>query len=487
MPALSDLFNITPGAISTAPQRMRNLPPPPVKPKWDIRSGLPEPGLEQVTPEEWLPPGAGMKLAALAKGGIAPLAAAALAKGGIAPPAVAALAKGGIAPLAVAALAKGGIAPLAAGIIKNRGGVWLERELPDFVSKELAPNVSSEASNRIMKGMSPEQFTELESKRNINLSSLNNVGREMWNKILASDAVKRHMEDPSYLPHLQIDPDVAFIKWARGPLRNYITRDMATEGDPIRALAEQGITHLPDSKIKSLPATSEYDLPKLREEQGFPAKEVAKTKLGRIWERMADSRVVPGKENEYGDTVYSYRNYMRYPKGDPDFLGLTNIIREGMKRGAIDPASVSRGNFTVEAAVRYADKIRKEMAKAKMAPDVFKEYPETGHKWVQLNRPGQFADESDAMRHSVRGYEPPELGLGGHDGYGAGGFPAIESGEAKIFSLRTPTGKPAVTVEVVRDPDGVYRISQIKGHADSSPKPEYSQMIEDLKKQFEQR
>ena len=91
MPTLSGLFGITSGAINTTPQRMRNLPPAPVKPEWDIRSGLPEPGLGQVTPEEWLPPGAGMKLAALAKGGIA---------------------------------------PLAAGIMKNKGGVWDRKSLP---------------------------------------------------------------------------------------------------------------------------------------------------------------------------------------------------------------------------------------------------------------------------------------------------------------------------------------------------------------------
>ena len=36
------------------------------KPEWDIRSGLPEPGLGHVAPEEWLPPGVGTKLAALA-------------------------------------------------------------------------------------------------------------------------------------------------------------------------------------------------------------------------------------------------------------------------------------------------------------------------------------------------------------------------------------------------------------------------------------
>lgn len=68
---------------------------------------------------------------------------------------------------------------------------------------------------------------------------------------------------------------------------------------------------------------------------------------------------------------------------------------------------------------------------------------------------------------------------------GAGGFPAIESGGAKIFSLRTPAEEPAVTVEVIRDEGGAYKISQIKGRANSRPKPEYSQMVEDLRRQFE--
>jgi len=65
MPSLRDLFGVTSESLNTTPQRMRNLPPPPREPEWDIRSGLPEPGLGQVTPEEWLPPGMGIKLAAL--------------------------------------------------------------------------------------------------------------------------------------------------------------------------------------------------------------------------------------------------------------------------------------------------------------------------------------------------------------------------------------------------------------------------------------
>ncbi len=443
MPTLSDLFGITPGAINTTPARMRNLPPAPVKPEWDIRSGLPEPGLEQVTPEEWLPPGAGMKLAALAKGGIA---------------------------------------PLAAGIMKNKGGMWKENSLPNYISKDIRPSVPYNTLERVRESLSPEQLAELQG--NYNRTGVAARDPAVRDHILASDAVDKHLKDPSYLPHLQTDPDIASIKWARGPLRNYITRDMATEGDPIRALAEQGITHLPDKSTKRLPNISRYKTSLDRVDQGFPAEETASTKLGKIWERLADVSASPGPKNAYGDPLYHYAE-MPHPL-DNHLFDLTEVIKDGMRRGAIDPGSVSRGNFTLEAAVRYADKIRKDAVKNRTSLDVFKEYPETGHKWVQLNKSGQFADESDAMGHSVRGYEPPELNLGGSLIYGAGGFPAIESGKAKVFSLRTPSGKPAVTAEVLQNPDGTYRISQIRGHSNSPPKPEYQDMIEDFRRSFEQ-
>lgn len=68
MPSLLDMFRLNADAVNQIPARLRNLPSLPVEPEWDIRSGKPEPGLGQVTPEEWLPPGAGMKLASLAKG-----------------------------------------------------------------------------------------------------------------------------------------------------------------------------------------------------------------------------------------------------------------------------------------------------------------------------------------------------------------------------------------------------------------------------------
>jgi hypothetical protein len=117
----------------------------------------------------------------------------------------------------------------------------------------------------------------------------------------------------------------------------------------------------------------------------------------------------------------------------------------------------------MEQAVRRTYEYDQELA-AKMSADraakreglpVQKEYPE-GYRWVELNRPGAFASESEAMGHSVRGYEPPKghpdwtegSGDSGSSGYGHGGWEAIKSGKAKVYSLVDPKGEPHVTVEV---------------------------------------
>lgn len=121
-----------------------------------------------------------------------------------------------------------------------------------------------------------------------------------------------------------------------------------------------------------------------------------------------------------------------------------------------------------------AAKKKMEQARAKSSANmpVYKDYKD-GFKWVQLTKPGEFAQESDVMGHSVRGYEPPQRqhsgpgvdhfewdtphpdwipasGGEGHLGYGHGGWEGIKSGEAKIYSLRGPDGMSHVTIEVER-------------------------------------
>jgi hypothetical protein len=145
-------------------------------------------------------------------------------------------------------------------------------------------------------------------------------------------------------------------------------------------------------------------------------------------------------------------------------LGLDHIVdvlKEDLAAGRLRPEQLSK--MSMEQAVRrtaaYDAERAAAMAKA-TAEDmknltVAQEFDD-GYKMVQLDKPGQFAKESDRMGHSVRGYEPREgsedwieaAGNSGYSGYGHGGWDAIKGGEAQVFSLRDAKNNPHVTIEV---------------------------------------
>jgi hypothetical protein len=134
-----------------------------------------------------------------------------------------------------------------------------------------------------------------------------------------------------------------------------------------------------------------------------------------------------------------------------DDIASGKLKLEDLNKITMDQAVKRAGEYDFE----MAKKARDAAATARESMPVYKEYPE-GYKWVQLTKPGEFNAESDAMGHSVRGYEPerghpdwtPESGDSGRENYGHGGWEAIKSGKAKVYSLVDPSGKPHVTVEV---------------------------------------
>ena len=146
---------------------------------------------------------------------------------------------------------------------------------------------------------------------------------------------------------------------------------------------------------------------------------------------------------------------------DLGFDHILDVLREDLTSGRIRPEQLNK--VSMEQAVRRAYEYDQELAAKMQAAraarreglPVYKEYPE-GYRWVELNKPGSFAMESEAMGHSVRGYEPPRghedwiegSGDRGSLGYGHGGWEAIKSGKAKVYSLVDPKGEPHVTVEV---------------------------------------
>ena len=146
---------------------------------------------------------------------------------------------------------------------------------------------------------------------------------------------------------------------------------------------------------------------------------------------------------------------------DLGFNHIVDVLRADLAAGRIRPEQLSK--MSMEQAVRRTHEYDLERAAA-MAKALEEEAAsmsvaktfDDGFKIVQLDKPGQFAKESDRMGHSVRGYEPSrgsedwieDAGEEGSRHYGHGGWEAIKSGEAQVFSIRDAKNQPHVTIEV---------------------------------------
>jgi hypothetical protein len=247
---------------------------------------------------------------------------------------------------------------------------------------------------------------------------------------------------------------------------------------------------------------------------------------------MSEAFLKMNKQNPWIEKVDPNSSVYSSFSGDLGFDHITDVLREDLATGRIRPEQLNK--VSMEQAVRRTYEYDQELAaKANAARaaqreglPVYKEYPE-GYRWVELNRPGAFASESEAMGHSVRGYEPPRghpdwvegSGDRGSLGYGHGGWEAIKSGKAKVYSLVGPKGEPHVTVEVaatgmtpeqrqykigfladqlqkegktpedaLRQAEKIYpeehkeAITQIKGKQNQAPNQEYLPFVQDLVK-----
>lgn len=339
-------------------------------------------------------------------------------------------------------------------------------------------------------------------------------------------------------------------EWTNSVLMNYIRNKMATPEDPVRLLAEQGITHIPLSDKMALSAATKLR----RKEAGFPEKGMAKTPEGKKWETISDSALSSVNAGKLRDQVYAaeappkeeldelakalrYSNHLanylaadpknmpNYLKLDPElqfidrvspetkinylvdpqaypklaFTGipekdrwgptvpqpnlewspsmlapvsklrlheLINQVDERVRSGDITPEQIKSGAVSMDNVIRYADALRRKTTDN--PPDLLFDMPDKGLSVVRLNRPGQFSQESDALRHSVRGYEPTS-----GEPYGIGGWSGIQSGEARIHSVRDKSGKPLATIESHHSPDDLFPpyITQIKGKFNRSVDP----------------
>jgi hypothetical protein len=356
---------------------------------------------------------------------------------------------------------------------------------------------------------------------------------------------------------IEYDVDVAkrndaMNAWIQGNLRNYVKNQMATPDDPVRKLAEEGILHMAPYGEQGVVSSR---LMNKRLGMGQDPLGMGRSDPARFWERMSDISVdaYPAGSYKHGsldeslladnpwlqkvpdDTmIYSGKGI----SGDLGFDHILDVLREDLTAGRIRPEQLNK--VSMEQAVRRTHQYDQELAakmdaaraSAREGLPVYKEYPE-GYRWVELNKPGSFAAESEAMGHSVRGYEPPQghpdwmegSGGAGSLSYGHGGWEAIKSGRAKVYSLVDSKGAPHTTVEVSRNqmpfwedvkkhlaaaeeeakklPNGYTeddiekianrmarnemppQITQIKGKSNRAPNPEYLPFVQDFVKSGE--
>jgi len=310
----------------------------------------------------------------------------------------------------------------------------------------------------------------------------------------------------------------AVNNWIDSNLQNYLRKQMGTPDDPVLKLAEEGVLHMPyrdvplmsdvsrAREIAGFPAlgTATTDLGRMWE--NLTDAQIASINAGTLRDpeamrKIFDQRMamdqnirgnrVPGQPEtleeksrawDWGSApaiVQSIREknpwleklnpdemvYRMRNRGDlGETLGVDHIIdvlREDMVTGRLRPEQLSK--MSMEQAVRRTSEydIERAAAMAKASAEemkgmtIAKEF-EDGYKMVQLDKPGQFAKESDRMGHSVRGYEPRKgsedwidvSGNSGHSTYGHGGWDAIKGGDAQVFSLRDAKNNPHVTIEV---------------------------------------
>jgi hypothetical protein len=229
-------------------------------------------------------------------------------------------------------------------------------------------------------------------------------------------------------------PEVAMNRWLENKLGKYMRNEMATPEDPLRALAERGITH-------SEMTPTGYSIAGPRIAAGFPEEGMGVSDLAKTWEGRADTFVNTLKASDmtgyYPAALEENPWLLKVPpetpvyemlSGSSDDLGFRHLADE--LRNAINPESGLPANLrlkyqdlekvTVPQAVervakindwRLAQKAEADMARA-MGPatQVVKEYPEQGFKWVELRQP-----ESTGKTITVQRSELDEMGIGVDD------------------------------------------------------------------------
>ena len=269
------------------------------------------------------------------------------------------------------------------------------------------------------------------------------------------------------------DQNDAINNWIDSNLANYVKKQMGTEGDPLRALAEQGITHTENlgARYGGNPGGVTA---RRRAEAGFPEEGFGTSPEARQWEHAADvairSRPVskyfadatPANtfvvdNNQWMNKVPQDTNVHHLSYGSLHELGFPKLIenlQDELSAGILRPEQLNKvsvpdavqRSFAIKEAARKAKEAAElEAVKANLSINPYKEYP-SGHKWVELPDAAESPENLKTIKDiGCQGgwctqQEENALAYGGTDPEGAA---------SKLYALLDPTGKPHIQVHAV--------------------------------------
>ena len=337
-------------------------------------------------------------------------------------------------------------------------------------------------------------------------NSLSGLKRHIPDEVGARARMNMPPLSPEDLAHIQraTAKEQTLNNWIEGPLTKYVKRDMATEGDPVRKLAEQGISHIQPGYI---PEATEAMLRgnaatnRMRASQDLSG--IGISPEAQLWETMSDAAVIPGSAKSriqyHGATnpwleklapeelVHHYSN----TTGLLNFSHLTDELRNALNPESglprhlqLTPEQIQQ--MGMEKAVRHVHDINAwraaQQAEANLAKSqspavhMVREYAENnpkGLRWVELRQgdlPEGWVEDMTGVGR-MKGYTDPEGKFTIHDprrqlladqlkyegdtmGHCVGGYcDDVAGGKSRIFSLRDAKGEPHVTIETAPPKD----------------------------------
>lgn len=286
------------------------------------------------------------------------------------------------------------------------------------------------------------------------------------------------------LSHQLGGTDSGLQKWIDTKLRRYLQNQLATEEDPIRKLAEQGISHIPNpDQFRVL------DAPDYLKEARYPYRisQAAVSPLAKSWENVTDSMIrgFSPKEliEDYGGSSHPINQWIG--KVDPNskvwdladdsaldymqFPHLMDELRNSIRSDSDLPARFrlspeQLNQLGIEKAIRHVSDINNWRAAQKAQARVeqlsgpairtIMEFPENnpkGLRWVEIREPelSPLASDFDTLEPISRKHLKDALQYEGDVmGHCVGGYcDRVSNGDTRIFSLRDQRGEPHVTIE----------------------------------------